>query len=414
MLKMAMKNPFVGQIQKAIPEKLGTFLMLYYLPTGQNAGSITTTGNTYYIAWATPSGDSATFGVLNYTSKTKGRPFGMYYEKVANGFQFQGNTIINYASATSSFSSDNYNLNEKALPHLDGSTSWTIAKTDNPTADKATTFQLSQVNTNLATDEIYAGVWYTMEANGNKVLPPVYDLPPKVGSYPFPQQDQQTISLNNNSILSEPYVMFLPYTLLMSYWTGNTCQPAGYNTGMLMVNDWILTAHSKLNNSKTNAAFQSSFTQKQCYGKLSHNSKYCAYMGTACNGGLGFNYCGLNQTCGKCFGVCSGKKKGLSCTWDSNKGTSDTFYCTSQQGAGADRDPGAGTQTGKPNATKKAGGWTMAIVISIVVGLILLLMSFYLIGHHMHHGAKGAHAKHSASSSSNPFSSSGLNTLSLT
>lgn len=381
-------NPFPGEIKRAILPKVDQFLMFYYLPTGEQAGSATTTGPTYYTTWK--SNDivnvSAAWGALNYTTRTNGRPYALTYEAANNGFKFGGNTIINYALTNSTFSSDAYSLKEKTLDGAPGKTSWSIdSVTSQADIFNGDTFQLKQVNTNVPENEIYAGVWYTMKNNGNEVVPPVFDLPPNVGNDPFPN-NTSTVQAYSGGFLNDPWVMFIPYTTNMSYWVGGQCQVAGWNTGMLLVNDWILT-HFNKNHSST---FKPSFPQTHCYGNLGIYSKYCAYMGTTCNGGLGFNYAGINGQCGKYFGKCMGDREGLNCTWDS-AGGSNTFYCSPAAGTGTNVDPSASSNpdvANGRNTTPETSNWVMTIIVIIFATLLLLFVIFYMVGHyHEHHDA---------------------------
>ena len=383
-------NPFSGQIQGALLPQNTTFLMLYYLPPGGTNASITSTGGTYYIAWREPETfvpvASGAFGVLNYLSSDKGRPYAFSYKQSGSGFNFGARTISNYATTGSSIDQVYFSMSQAAIPSISDSVSWTIDSVpDLANIYDGSTFQLQQINTNVPSDQIYSGVWYYMMQNGEHVIPPAFDLPsPNLGSFPFPNNTSQTINYTSGSYLQTPWVMFLPYTQDLSYWVGGYCQnSASLNIGMSLVSDWIITKYSQ----DKNTSYTSLFSQKQCYANLGPHSSYCAYIGAGCNGSFGYNYCGINSSCGKCFGSCGGSKQGLNCTWDSN-GSSEAFYCsTAQSGTGTNVDPGAEANAsfGGANRSKQSSHWSLALIIGILVVLLLVMVLFYMVGHRQDH-----------------------------
>jgi hypothetical protein len=371
---MTEPNPFKGVIQRALVETQMPFLMMYYLPTGGTAGSQISTGSTYYLSWLGPDGNSAAFGVLNYVSRCHGRPLAYTYRRKANGYTLSGYSVVNYPTTTSMFTSERYIVTESELPSLAGYTSTKVTQSEQ---GAPSIFQLTQVNTNVPENEIYSGVWYRMSINNNAVVPPVFNLPAGgIGSYPFPQDQQREVSVSNSSLLMTPWVTFIPFTQDMSYWSGGSCQPAGgYNTAMLMYNDWIWTKFGE----DKNTDYESHYTQKHCYGKLGSNSRFCAYIGQGCNGGLGYTYCESGKKCGKCFGACN---TGY-CIWDSSKSTSTTFYCAPKiTTANSNTDTGVTTKNkqGQP-ANPKTSKWTLSFLVGIVVLFVCILLIYYTIGH---------------------------------
>lgn len=373
--EMTEPNPFKGVVQRSLTETQMPFLMMYYLPTGGTAGSQVSTGSTYYISWLGPDGNSAAFGVLNYVSRCHGRPITYTYRRKANGYTLSGYSVVNYPTTASMFSSERYIVTEKTQPALAGYTSISTIQSDQ---GEPSIFQLTQVNTNVPENEIYSGVWYRMSINNNAVAPPVFDLPQGgIGQYPFPQDQQKNVSVNHSSLLLTPWVSFIPYTQDMSYWSGGACHPAGgYNTAMLMYNDWIWAKFSDDKNTKCD----SNFEQKHCFGKLGTNSRFCAYIGQGCNGGLGYTYCETGKKCGKCFGACD--KSGY-CIWDSSKSTSTTFYCSPvSKTANSNTDTGVTTTNdlGQP-INPKSSKWMLAILVGIVVLFVSILLVYYVVGH---------------------------------
>lgn len=367
-------NPFDGVVQGGIAELSQQFLMFYYLPTGGKIGNVTTTGPTYFTTWRSDDDISATWGVLNYTVK-KGEPYALKYKKMPNGFSFVANTISGFGTSTVGFSPDAYTLEENDI-NLSGFTSWSFNA--NPTNSyTGTVFQLKQLNTNLPTDAIFSGVWYTMENNSNVVIPPVFDQSStNIGNSPFPNLQTQTMTFTNKALLQNPYVMFIPFNTNVSYWINGACTKGSYNTPMLMVNDWILTKDNDINNS----GYKPLFAQSQCFGHLGKNSQYCAYTGGTCNGGFGYQYCDEESSCGKCYGGCTGKKKGLNCIWDNQSGASSSvFYCSTLTGGSTSIDPNstAGINTNK---------WALILIITIICMMLALLIIFYLVGMEFHIG----------------------------
>jgi hypothetical protein len=369
---MADENPFKGIVQRAIPETTTHFLMLYHLPAGGTAGHLTTTSKTYYLSWVSPLDQVATYGVLNYLSKRHGRPMVYTYTKHATGFSMFGNSVIGYPSSTSTISSDRYVLNENNGTSIPGSTSYNVEIGGDGIGS---IFQLEQINTNVPTDEIYSGVWYKMKINHNNVLPPVFDLPNNIGDHPFPHQQQMNITNNNNSLILDPWVTFIPYTKNVSVWTGGSCRPAeSVNTSMLLYNDWILTQYSK----GRNTVHESHFEQKHCYGTLGKNSKFCAYVGDSCNSGLGYNYCKVGKKCGECYGACDDG----SCVWDASNSTSSDFYCSHVSNT-SHSNTDTGITTVKNGQPIKKGGSKFPIVLAVglFIFMMFIVIVFYFVGH---------------------------------
>lgn len=359
-------NPFDGAVQGGIAEMQQQFLMFYYLPPANKVGSQTTLGPTYYTTWRANDGTNAVWGALNYTVML-GEPYAFKYKRAQNGYIFLGNTISGYGTNVIGFSADAYSLKENSLT-LEGYTSWSIEdNVDN--SYSGTTFQLKQLNTNLPTDAIFSGIWYTMESNGNVVIPPVFDQSlSKIGLTPFPNLETTTMTFKNQGLLQNPYVMFIPFTPNVSYWINGACTKGSYNSPMIMINDWIMTA----NNENFGTSYQSLYTQEQCFGYLGKNSKFCTYVGGDCNGGLGYAYCGDSNSCGKCYGACTGAAKGLNCIWDNASGiSSSVFYCSHLAGS-TSIDPDS---TGGANEHK----WVFVLVLVIIIFMTALLILFYLI-----------------------------------
>jgi len=383
-------NPFDGVVQRAIPANTTSFMMLYYLPKGESAGHVTTTDKTYYTSWKSEGGEVATLGVLNYSSRTQGRPMAYHYKTHQNGFSLSGNSILNYPTASATNGDDRFIMKEKALPSDSGHTSYEMV--ENADGEDGVIFQLEQINTNIPEDEIYSGVWYRMAINHNRILPPVFDLPGEVGDHPFPHNTVMEVTRKNESLLSasiSPWVLFIPYTTDLSYWSGGQCfgKSVGVdrNTAMLMYNDWILAEFAKRNNGEHTSMFE----QKQCFGTLGKNSKFCAFIGKGCNGGLGYNYCKIGETCGKCFGGC---KKGA-CVWDSSSTTSTHFYC-----AAGDATTSSHTDTGVTTKNKqgipihkKSSKLGIIIAVSSLVFLLLILVVYFFVSHKSSGG--GGHIK---------------------
>lgn len=372
-------DPFSGKIQGKIIPTDTTFMMLYYLPSGQSNSSVRSCGSTYYLAWQYED-NMATFGVLNYQSSNRGAPLAFRYKINTNGFSFGGQTILNYTGTNAQLNNKFYQFIAKEIPNIPGgATVESNEITDTSLLYNGTSVDLEQINTNLATTEIYAGVWYYMKYNGSYITPPTWDLPPGVelGSFPFPGVDTTTLNLTNGNYLETPWVMFLPYTNSLTYYTGGVCQSSSWNFGMQLTNDWIMTKFSQIHNND----YVSTFAQKQCYGNLGPNSKYCVFIGSSCNGNLGYNYARKGIYCGKSFGAC--RDPALKCTWDSNN-SHDTFYCSSaSMGTGPDRDPDASQQhrnSGR-NKTKENSHWTLTIIAMIFAITLLIIVIFYIIGH---------------------------------
>lgn len=378
---MSETKPFEGKIQRAIVPETMNFLMLYYLPTGSNAGGQTSTGKTYYIQWINQCQTNAVFGVLNFQANGLGQPLAYNYESVNGGFKFSGQPVFYYPSVNSQVTTvDNqypFNFSEVQFATQNKYTS--VVSTQDQ-SKPSSVFQLEQYNTNLPENEIYSGVFYKMKKDGKYVIPPVFDLPSGVGSYPFPSTTSKEVVRTNNGYLIEPLVMFIPFTTYMSYFSGGTCQPAQINTGMLMVNDWILEDFGKIKNND----YESHFSQKQCYGNLGRRSKWCAYIGQSCNNGHGYQYCKKNEVCGKCYGSCP---NGMYCTVDSTKRGGNNFYCSTNNTGSTTNDPISGTIKDGVAVTRKGGYWALPTIIIMVVAMALLIVLFFVIGYYQDKGS---------------------------
>lgn len=359
-------NPFKQQTYGKLEQLQDTFLMLFYLPGGSTAGSQTTINSTYYTIWkSTQCNEAMCSGMLNYKTKSKGKPVAFTYTKVSGGYQFTGHQVANYTNTNAAISGEAYYMRTSEI-------NTTTATTDNvsftvDTTPEVSTFQLEQVNTNLPKDELYTGCWYNLVSNGNNVLPPVYDLPTNInnGLPLFPHTETGIMTCQNNAVLNRPWVLFIPYNNNMSNFS-STCMPVGINTAMFMYNSWIINTLASDVNTDNNTL---QYPSKHCYGNLGVYSKNCLYTGLNCNNNYGMMYANKNQGCGKFFGACDEGNCVKNEQSTSNKG----FFCSTVPGGTSGIDP-SGNDRG--NLGKTGGN---NVIVWLVIGFISLLLLIMII-----------------------------------
>lgn len=315
------KNPFNGTILGEIGAN-EYFMMLYYLPKGDTAGSQTSTASTYYTYWHSKNESEVSpntaraYGLWAYKSENRGRPMAFTYDVASNGISFQAQEIYNYLNTNQSVEGDKYGLSEPSgVTHPSNYAPCMLVKDT-----KSQVYQLEQVNTNVPSDHLYSGVWYTMKSDGHQVIPLCYNLPTGIGGSPFPNEADSTMMDSHNSFLEVPWVMFVP--IRISYYNKGTCTPPLTNSlSVLLISDWINTAAS--------AGYVSQYKQLHCSTRYGSNSQWCANTGDNCNNNIGYTYCGVGKYCGNCFGKCNNKGTNNICTL-ATKGKTFAFYCSNQ------------------------------------------------------------------------------------
>lgn len=159
---------------------------------------------------------------------------------------------------------------------------------------------------NITSQTIYSGIWYRVETTGSTEVS--WNYFNSIGS-----TSGWAGNVDTSMVLTGQFdVTFIPYAIIGSERSTSCTMVISPTRFFELFDGWVRNS--------------STYTQKNCDGSLGSSSLNCIFTGTGCNSNLGYKYCKIGDSCGDCFGACSGAVGGV-CIIDTTGDSGKAWYC---------------------------------------------------------------------------------------
>lgn len=211
---------------------------------------------------------------------------------------FVAKTLANGLTAAPTVISSGYVASRLSTPvPTQAELYWSAVSTD--TAQ----FKMTPIGNNVPTNKLYAGVWYNsvLAASGAGVNGQFFTPAVPVNGW---SGEPAAYANPTDPVVTD--LTLIPRSVFASVYNASACTA--------VVNAWDLFTRFDAWVRYAYMAGPATYEQSNCSGILGSTSANCLFIGTGCNGSVGYTYCTASQTCANgCFGMCS---NGKNCTYD--------------------------------------------------------------------------------------------------